>query len=631
MRKLLLSSVAATAMVLAAEAARADEPAAPGRHWYATLFAGGAFPEDVGFTHEPFIYNTDLRTGFTVGGAIGTEVLPGLRGELEFSYQRYTADDYTGYAGQPVAGFAGGPANLYFFLANLWKDFDLGMGVTPYVGGGIGLGIADVNIEVFIPPEPDINDSGVGLAAQLGAGIKVPIFDNISLDFSYRFKALVGTTLLGDRSDADNHAKASFYTHLVQAGIVFDFGGPKSSDVRSLSAAGGEDWYVSLFGGVVLPEDIGFVLYSGVYNIRAKTGFTVGSAIGTQIAEGLRGELEFSYANYSGKDYTYFRGAPPSPITGDVDLYYILANLWKDVNIGHNLMPYVGGGLGIGLVSSNLNQNFEKDDTDIGLAGQFGVGVRYVTDSPWTIDAGYRFKGIVDVTLDGNDAIFAPHQKASFYTHTLQIGATYNFGDAHRVEPAADDDPASNEWYVSLFGGGVVPEDSGFTSFGYIDNVDFDTGFTIGVAVGAEVAEGLRGELEFSYLSYAADDYTYFRTQPPVPASGDADLYFVLANLWKDFDLGNGFVPYIGGGIGIGVADVDVFPFVPTDDVAVGLAGQLGAGVRFKITENLTADAGYRFKGILDTTLRGDPAFAAPHSKASFLSHSLIGGVSYGF
>ena len=55
------------------------------------------------------------------------------------------------------------------------------------------------------------------------------------------------------------------------------------------------------------------------------------------------------------------------------------------------------------------------------------------------------------------------------------------------------------------------------------------------------------------------------------------------------------------------------------------------AGLRFKITDNVTADAGYRFNGILDATIRGDPAFFAPHGKASFYNHSFIGGVAVGF
>ncbi len=629
MRKVLLSSVAATALVLGAENARADDSWMD-RNWYATLFAGAGFPEEVGMTHDGTTYNTDLKTGFTVGGAVGTELVPGLRGELEFSYQRYTANDYTYFAGQPPQ-FADGPANLYYLLANVWKDIDLGYRITPYVGAGLGVGIADINIEHGTPSEPDLDDSGAGLAAQLGAGVRVPLYENISLDLSYRFKALMTATILGDAGDGDEHGKMSFYSHLVQAGLVFDFGGPKPSDIAALSAVDDQNWYVSLFSGATFPEDVGFESYSFIYNHSMKDGFTVGGAVGTQLTDGLRGEIEFSYVNYASKDYTPFRGFPNIPASGDTDLYFILANLWKDIDIGHSLVPYVGGGIGVGLVTTDDDNLFEKDDVEIGFAGQFGAGIRYVTNSPWIIDAGYRFKGIVDVTLHGRDAILKDHEKASFYSHNLQIGATYNFGAGNQVEPAGNDDPAGQDWYVSLFGGGVVPEDSGITNFGQVYNVTFDAGFTVGVAVGTEVAEDLRGELEASYVSYAANDYTYDRQPPDFPASGDADLYFILANLWKDFDLGNGFTPYIGGGIGIGIAEVDIQAGPPLDDTGIGLAGQLGAGLRFKITENLTADAGYRFKGILDTVIRGDPAFFAPHGKVSFFNHSFIAGASLGF
>lgn len=629
MRKILLSSVAATALLVGAENARADDSWME-RNWYATLFSGAGFPEEVGMTHDGTTYNTDLKTGFTLGAAIGTELAPGLRGELEFSYQRYTADDYTFFAAQPPQ-FADGPANLYYLLANVWKDIDLGHRITPYVGAGLGVGIADINIEHQANNDPDLDDAGVGLAAQLGAGIRVPLYENISLDLSYRFKALLTATVLGDAGDQDEHGKMSFYSHLVQAGLVFDFGGPKASDIRALVAGEEPNWYVSLFGGATFPEDVGFEDFSSVYNYRMKDGFTIGGAVGTELADGLRGELEFSYVNYAANDYNALVFLPNVPSTGDVDLYFILANLWKDIDLGHNLTPYVGGGIGVGLVTTDVDGFFEKSDVEIGFAGQFGAGVRYSLGGPWTVDAGYRFKGIVDVTLHGRDAIFKAHEKASFYSHNLQLGATYNFGTGSQIEPAGNDDPAGQDWYVSLFGGGVVAEDSGITNFAEVYNVTFDAGFTVGVAVGTEVADGLRGELEASYVSYAADDYTTDRQPPDFPASGDADLYFILANLWKDFDLGNGIAPYVGGGLGIGIADVDIQAGPPLDDTAVALAGQLGAGLRFKITENLTADAGYRFKGLLDATIRADRAIGGPHGKASFYSHSFIGGLSYGF
>ncbi len=333
MRKVLLSSVAAAALLAGAENARADDGWMD-RNWYATLFSGAGFPEEVGMTHDGTTYNTDLKTGFTLGAAVGTELVPGLRGELEFSYQRYTADDYTFFAGQPRQP-ADGPANLYYLLANVWKDIDLGYRITPYVGAGLGVGIADINIEHGAPGDPDLDDAGVGLAAQLGAGVRVPVYENISLDLSYRFKALMTATILGDAGDQDEHGKMSFYSHLFQAGLVFDFGGPRPSDVRALVTGDEPNWYVSLFSGVTFPEDVGFEGYSFIYNHRMKDGFTVGGAVGTQLAEGLRGEIEFSYLNYASKDYTPAGGFPNVPASGDTDLYFILTNLWKDIDIGH--------------------------------------------------------------------------------------------------------------------------------------------------------------------------------------------------------------------------------------------------------------------------------------------------------
>jgi opacity protein-like surface antigen len=153
---------------------------------------------------------------------------------------------------------------------------------------------------------------------------------------------------------------------------------------------------------------------------------------------------------------------------------------------------------------------------------------------------------------------------------------------------------SSAAWYVSGFLGAAgthVTSDDEF--FGDDDDLDLDTGAAYGIAVGTKVFDIFRGELELSgTVQQFGDD---------IPV--ESDLYlsttYLLGNLWFDFDTGSSFTPYIGGGVGYGWASVS-----SDDDIdeleydASGFAYQLGAGVRFGLTDNVAFDLGYRFKAL---------------------------------
>ena len=185
--------------------------------------------------------------------------------------------------------------------------------------------------------------------------------------------------------------------------------------------------------------------------------------------------------------------------------------------------------------------------------------------------------------------------------------------------------------YISVFGGVSFLEDidtnyNGATGY----SVDTDTGFVVGVAVGARVFDMVRGELEFSYSEHDGDqeDAGFIG-----PVNGDIQTAYLLANVWYDFNFDSMFQPYVGGGIGIGFVDADTtfgantFGYGGSDE---GFAFQVGGGVRVAVSEMISLDVSYRFKSILDVDFP-DSDGGGVYQNGDIYSHNIMGGLTLHF
>lgn len=171
--------------------------------------------------------------------------------------------------------------------------------------------------------------------------------------------------------------------------------------------------------------------------------------------------------------------------------------------------------------------------------------------------------------------------------------------------------------YVELFGGISAPRNNdislrsdiaGFASPSIL-NVSQNTGFLGGVALGFEIFEDVRTELEFSYQRNGLGDFSASGAFAGQPFNSDASFQTatVFGNVWFDLDFlgGDRIKPYIGGGVGLGVIDANLFDNLGAiQDIDVDgavFAYQLGFGLNFGITQRLDLGAGYRFRGFAST------------------------------
>jgi len=202
-------------------------PPPPAMDMYVSVFAGAAFGMDVNGTYHTSPTTTasfkmPLETGYVVGAAIGTHVMPNLRAEVELSYASRNVTGTLFYPSNGTSSSDTGSFSTLYLLGNLWYDFDTGGGFTPYIGGGIGLAVLMPNVTDIGGAGFDYTTNSVAGAAQLGAGVKVNVSDSIALDVGYRAKFVFNGTLTGSGGQGDV-TNANFVDQSIQAGLTFSF------------------------------------------------------------------------------------------------------------------------------------------------------------------------------------------------------------------------------------------------------------------------------------------------------------------------------------------------------------------------------------------------------------------------
>jgi opacity protein-like surface antigen len=201
--------------------------------------------------------------------------------------------------------------------------------------------------------------------------------------------------------------------------------------------AAAEDFkpYVSVFAGASLPGRLTATDTGGTkYDIGLNTGYLIGAAIGTQVTDQLRAELELSRAFYKGADgHSTYDGGSNFGLSGGIHATYLMANAWLDIPTNSAITPYIGGGVGAGWIggdpllfgsSSTFGIGREKA---AGLAFQVGGGVKFDVSTNVAIDVGYRFKDIIGASAYNSQSGAEAYEHMNLASHNVQVGLTYKF------------------------------------------------------------------------------------------------------------------------------------------------------------------------------------------------------------
>lgn len=184
---------------------------------YGAVSAGASLHEAVDIEDEST--GSDFETtpfpGFLLSGAVGMDF--GLvRFEGEILYNRYDLDDLE-FAGADRS--ADGGFSTLAGMANVFLDIPTPIGVTPFVGGGIGYGEASAN-DIEFSGSDLLDDSDSGLVYQARAGLAFAILPLTDLTLGYRYLVIDGI----DLSDGSVQLKDDdLQSHVFELGLRVTF------------------------------------------------------------------------------------------------------------------------------------------------------------------------------------------------------------------------------------------------------------------------------------------------------------------------------------------------------------------------------------------------------------------------
>lgn len=247
------STAAAHLALLASAPAHAQAADQPNSGFYIAIGAGAAATQDVDLTYredggafggtgttDTLVTRADLKTAANFNGSIGYD-FGSIRTDLQVDYARNrikalqirslngtaiptlsatdAADfcDYEEIDGCSATGnrlaFANGPKlRQLSVLANLWYDIPVGAVVTPYVGGGVGVGGFEVE-----------GEGKARFAYQLGAGVAFNISPTVAVTADYRHRWINGATFTDSDDPSYSLRVGKVQTNLFSAGLRFTF------------------------------------------------------------------------------------------------------------------------------------------------------------------------------------------------------------------------------------------------------------------------------------------------------------------------------------------------------------------------------------------------------------------------
>jgi opacity protein-like surface antigen len=171
-----------------------------------------------------------------------------------------------------------------------------------------------------------------------------------------------------------------------------------------------------------------FTESSGTGTLQVENGKSFAGALGIRLTSQLRLEGEYSY---SGGDISRMEvaGAGSFDSGGEIQSKIVFANLYYDFDVPWAIQPFVGGGLGYGWNSAEINDgsgllsNASADAS--GLMWNLGGGFEYHPRSDLAFTAGYRFVDAVSDQSFGNYDV-------DLGAHEFRIGVEWDLPVASR-------------------------------------------------------------------------------------------------------------------------------------------------------------------------------------------------------
>jgi opacity protein-like surface antigen len=186
------------------------------------------------------------------------------------------------------------------------------------------------------------------------------------------------------------------------------------TSVSTAPAAEAGPFYVGVFGGYVMPDDLK-IEGDGTTDVKLKSSWAIGAKVGYIFPQvkWLAAELEYFYLAKQDFD--------ESGTDGDFSANNVMANLLVRYPEG-KIHPYAG--IGIGWSWATLKGTFPDgsvDESANAFAWQILAGVNFEITPEWSADLGYRyFSSKYEMGSD-------PSSDVTTKNHMILLGINYHF------------------------------------------------------------------------------------------------------------------------------------------------------------------------------------------------------------
>ncbi len=188
---------------------------------------------------------------------------------------------------------------------------------------------------------------------------------------------------------------------------------------------------------------------------------------------------------------------------------------------------------------------------------------------------------------------------------------------------------AKDGFYLDAKGGATFLQNVEGAAGGFIGDADTEIGFLGSAAAGYAVdipqtGGTFRGEIEVAYRENDVEelDLSGFI----LDVDGDITSKAIMFNAFYDFDLGSGWRPYFGAGLGATEVEMDFETNVAqvVGDKETVVAYQVSVGFGYQIVESVTISLGYRFFGTDEIELEDS---LGNRFETDYNAHTIEGGI----
>jgi len=167
--------------------------------------------------------------GYFVGGAVGARFLKHFRSELQIGFRSTEVENI---AIQGERSDSNGDLSLFTVMANGYIDWDLGIGVVPFIGVGIGWGMPRLDVENQ-PGTTQLNvddtDSVFVWNAMIGGTLPLSEIAELSLGYRYiqtediKLSSRIVDTTADPATSTGQRLDYEYDAHEIYLGLRFSF------------------------------------------------------------------------------------------------------------------------------------------------------------------------------------------------------------------------------------------------------------------------------------------------------------------------------------------------------------------------------------------------------------------------